>query len=88
MRFVRTIDPDLSGSVILAMATLFGAWALRADDFCGSLKAGKRGDLCVIALPEKDDQGKPHELILDSDLPVVATWLDGQEVASFGGPGV
>jgi len=42
MRFVREVDPDLPGSVVLAMATLFGAWALRADDFCGSLKSGKR----------------------------------------------
>lgn len=86
MRFLRGADPNLPGSVILAMATLFGAWALRADDFCGSLKPGKRGDLCVIALPDRDQKISAHELVLDSDLPVVATWLDGQEVAQFGEP--
>lgn len=84
MRFLRTVAPDLPGKVILAMATLFGAWALRADDFCGSLKTGKRGDLCVIALPDREIADHPHELILDSSLPVVSTWLDGEEISHFG----
>lgn len=80
MRFLRQIDPDLPPPVIFAMASLFGAWALRADNFCGSLKPGKRGDLAVIALPNMDYRTAPHELVLDSDLPVVSTWLDGEEV--------
>jgi len=80
MRFLRKADLDLPAPVIFAMGTLFGAWALRADHFCGSLKSGKRGDLCVIALPDRESGLAPHELVLDSDCPVLSTWLDGDEV--------
>ena len=79
MRFLKAQNPDLAGSLILAMGTLFGAWALRADEFCGSLKPEKKADLAVVALPNQEEvNSDPYSLIFDSDLPVVATWQDGE----------
>ena len=37
------------------MATLFGAWALRAETTTGSLKPGKSADLAIVALPDRDE---------------------------------
>ena len=79
MRFLKSQNPDLAGSLILAMGTLFGAWALRADEFCGSLKPEKKADLAVVALPNQDEGNTdPYSLIFNSDLPVVATWQEGE----------
>ena len=79
MRFLKSQNPDLAGSLILAMGTLFGAWALRADEFCGSLKIEKKADLAVVALPNQEEGNTdPYCLIFNSDLPVVATWQDGE----------
>ena len=61
------------------MATLFGAWALRADTVTGSLKPGKSADLAVIPLPDRDDVD-PYRLVLESDLPVRATAFEGRFV--------
>lgn len=68
------------------MATLFGAWALRAEAVIGSLKPGKSADLAVVALPDRraDD---PHSLLLDWDGPVVATMFEGKFVAGLGAEG-
>ena len=76
-RFLRRGDATLSGPLILTMATLFGAWALRADAVTGSLKPGKSADLAVVALPDLDDED-PYALLLDSDLPVVASVFEGK----------
>lgn len=79
MRFLHNQEPDLPSRLILAMATLFGAWALRAEKFTGSLKAGKKADLALTALPNEDPgNDDPTSLLLGSNLPVVATWLEGQ----------
>jgi cytosine/adenosine deaminase-related metal-dependent hydrolase len=78
-RFLHRRDPTLGGPLLLTMATLFGAWALRADTTTGSLKPGKSADLAVIALPDRDAED-PHSLLLDSDLPVVATVFEGDFV--------
>ncbi len=59
------------------MATLFGAWALRLDEFAGTLTPGKRADLAVVALPDRDS-ADPHELILEGEGPVIATMIDGE----------
>lgn len=78
MRFLRQQHPDLPARLILAMATLFGAWALRADKFTGSLAVGKKADLALVALPATDQTGDdPSTLLVESELPVVATWLEG-----------
>lgn len=62
------------------MATLFGTWALRADATTGSLKPGKSADLAMIALPDRDAED-PHELLLESELPVVGTAFEGDFVS-------
>ena len=79
IRFLKRRDPTLSGPLLLTMATLFGAWALRAETTTGSLKAGKSADLAVVALPDRDADD-PHDLLLDSDLPVAATVFEGDFV--------
>jgi predicted amidohydrolase YtcJ len=61
------------------MATLFGAWALRAETTTGSLKAGRSADLAVVSLPDRDDQD-PFTLLLESDLPVISTVFEGDFV--------
>lgn len=80
MRFLHARDGSLSGELLLTMATLFGAWALRAETTTGSLKVGKSADLAVIALPDRDDDD-PHSLLFDSDQPVVATMVEGDFVS-------
>ncbi len=80
MRFLHRADPSLSGSLLLTMATLFGAWALRIDDVAGSIAPRKRADFAIVALPDRDE-ADPYTLLLDSDLPVVGTMSDGQFVA-------
>jgi cytosine/adenosine deaminase-related metal-dependent hydrolase len=77
MRFLHRADPSLSGQLLLAMATLFGAWALRAEGDIGSLKPGKWADLACIALPDREDKD-PYTLILESDLPALATIVRGK----------
>ena len=62
------------------MATLFGAWALRAETTTGSLKAGKSADLAIVALPDRDDED-PFSLVLESDLPVLGTVFEGDFVS-------
>jgi cytosine/adenosine deaminase-related metal-dependent hydrolase len=76
IRFLHRADPTLGGPLLLTMATLFGAWALRAENVTGSLKPGKSADLAVVALPDRDE-ADPHLLLLDSDRPVVATAFEG-----------
>jgi aminodeoxyfutalosine deaminase len=79
IRFLHRRDPSLGGPLLLTMATLFGAWALRAETTTGSLKPGKSADLAVIALPDRDAVD-PHELVLESDRPVVSTMFEGDFV--------
>jgi cytosine/adenosine deaminase-related metal-dependent hydrolase len=79
VRFLHRHDESLNGQLLLTMATLFGAWAMRAETLTGSLKLGKSGDLAVIALPDRDEP-EPHNLLLKSDLPVVATVFEGRFV--------
>jgi cytosine/adenosine deaminase-related metal-dependent hydrolase len=79
MRFLGRRDESASGELLLTMGTLFGAWALRSDQITGSLKAGKSADLAVVALPDRDEPD-PFRLLLDSDLPVVATMFRGEVV--------
>lgn len=79
MRFLHRQAPDLGGELLMTMATLFGAWALRAETVTGSLKPGKSADLAVIELPDRED-ADPYALILDSDRPVVATMFEGRFV--------
>jgi aminodeoxyfutalosine deaminase len=80
LRFLHQRDESLSGALLLTMATLFGAWALRAETATGSLKIGKSADLAIVALPERDEED-PFSLLLESELPVVGTVFEGDFVA-------
>jgi cytosine/adenosine deaminase-related metal-dependent hydrolase len=79
VRFLRRQDPTLGGPLLLSMATLFGAWALRAETVTGTITPGKSADLAVISLPDRDEPD-PHRLIFDSDQPVVASLFEGDFV--------
>jgi cytosine/adenosine deaminase-related metal-dependent hydrolase len=76
IRFLSRSDPSLPGPLLLTMATLFGAWALRSDHLTGTLSPGKSADLAITPLPDLDSPD-PHSLLLDSDLPVLATIFSG-----------
>ncbi len=79
VRFLHRRDPSASGELLLTMATLFGAWALRLETVTGSLKPGKSADLAIIALPDRDDPD-PYRLLLESDGPVIGTVFRGEFV--------
>jgi cytosine/adenosine deaminase-related metal-dependent hydrolase len=79
IRFLHRRDPSLSGELLLTMATLFGAWALRAETTTGSLRSGKSADLAIIPLPDRSDRD-PYRLVLESDEPVLATVFEGDFV--------
>ncbi|MFI5460306.1 MAG: amidohydrolase family protein [Isosphaerales bacterium] len=79
LRFLHRRDDSLSGALLLTMATLFGAWALRAETTTGSLKPGRSADLAVVSLPDRDEQD-PFTLLLESELPVISTVFEGDFV--------
>jgi cytosine/adenosine deaminase-related metal-dependent hydrolase len=79
VRFLHGRDESLSGALLLTMATLFGAWALRGETTTGSLKTGRSADLAVVSLPDRDEHD-PFALLLESDLPVISTVFEGDFV--------
>ena len=83
IRFLRRRDPSTPSPLILAMATTFGAWAMRLEQVCGSLTPGKAADLAFVQLPHRNAED-PHDLLFDSDLPVVATMFGGEFVHAPG----
>ena len=80
MRFLHRADASLRGELLLAMGTLFGAWALRAETEIGSLIPGKSADLAIVALPDREEDD-PHELLLNSNRPVIATMFEGRFIS-------
>ncbi len=79
VRFLHRQDQSLSGELLLTMATLFGAWALRAETTTGSLKPGKSADLAIVSLPDREE-ADPYILLWESDQPVVSTVFEGDFV--------
>lgn len=78
IRFLRATEPGAGGRLLLTMATLFGAWALRADTVTGSLRPGKSADFAVVALPEGEGPDDPHDWIVESEGPVIAAAFEGR----------
>ncbi len=78
-RFLYQTNDPPNGPLLLTMATLFGAWALRAESTTGSLKPGKSADLAILALPNREAED-PHELLFDSELPAIGTVFEGDFV--------
>jgi cytosine/adenosine deaminase-related metal-dependent hydrolase len=77
-RHVARTHQDLAPAQILSLATRNGARALGRDRETGSLEVGKLADLAIVALPDHDT-ADPHELLLNSDLPVVGRYYRGRE---------
>jgi aminodeoxyfutalosine deaminase len=80
IRFLHSRDESLSGELLLTMATLFGAWALRAETTTGSIKPGKSADLAIVSLSNRDEED-PYNLLLESECPVIGTVFEGDFVS-------
>ena len=77
MRFVARRFPQIARRVVLSLGTRGGARALGRDHELGTLEPGMLADLAVVALPDRDVDD-PHDLLFDSEEPVVATWCRGR----------
>jgi len=76
MRFVAARFPELPPADVLRLGTLCGAQALGRDREIGTLQAGKRSDLAVVSLDDRE-AADPHELLFDSTRPVAGTMIRG-----------
>jgi aminodeoxyfutalosine deaminase len=76
-RFLRRHYPEVEPAMLLRMLTLSGAEALGFDDITGSLAPGKSADLVVLPVPNAMP-ADPHDLVLDSTLPVGGVMFRGE----------
>jgi cytosine/adenosine deaminase-related metal-dependent hydrolase len=76
-RFLRRYYPEVESAMLLRMLTLSGAEALGFDDITGCLAPGKSADLVVLPLPNTTP-ADPHDLVLDSTLPVARVMFRGE----------
>jgi aminodeoxyfutalosine deaminase len=76
MRLAAQRHPSVGFERILQMGTIVGAKALGWEQQVGSLEPGKRADLAIVSLPDRD-AADPHELLLDSTEPVVGRYFCG-----------
>ena len=83
MRLAARRHPSVPGNVILRMGTLHGAAALGRADQLGSLRPEKNADLAIVRLPDRD-AADPHDLLFDSNDPVIAAWIRGREMKDEG----
>jgi cytosine/adenosine deaminase-related metal-dependent hydrolase len=83
MRFAARKHPGVPLAAILRMATIAGARALGRETEIGSLAAGKRADLAIVALPDRSADD-PHELLFDPAASVVACYCRGAEAYRSG----
>ena len=83
MRFAAQRHPAVGMDEILRMGTIYGARALGQEVIVGSLTPGKRADLTVVALPDRD-AADPHELLFDSEEPVAACYCGSAEAYRWG----
>lgn len=81
MRFVARHYPAVSPRQVIRLGTLDAARVLGLEKSIGSLSARKYADLAIVRLPDRDAKD-PHELLFDSDEPVVGTWYRGERVNS------
>jgi cytosine/adenosine deaminase-related metal-dependent hydrolase len=77
MRFLAGRAEGVEPAGLLQMATLEGARALGIDRTIGSLRPGKRADMTIVPLPDRNAHD-PHELVLDSPLTASATVWGGR----------
>ena len=79
MSWVAQHHTDVEPSQIVSLGTIAGAKALGLDSLTGSLTAGKRADLTIVALPDAD-LADPYEALLGGDASVVGTVFSGMFV--------
>ncbi len=78
MRAVARRHPTVPRSTVLRLATLHAAEALGLSDAIGTLAPGKRADLAIVRLPDRD-AADPYDLLFDSEEPVLGTWIRGEQ---------
>jgi len=83
MRCAAQKHPGVPLAAILRMATIAAARALGRETEIGSLAAGKRADLAIVALPDRSADD-PHELLFDPAASVVACYCRGAEAYRSG----
>ncbi len=83
MRFAARRHPGVAKADILKMATLSGARALGLEALIGSLSPGRRADLAIVALPDREATD-PHELLFDAAARVVGCYCGGAFVLNGG----
>jgi len=76
-RFLRRHYPEVTPGAIMRMLTLNGAQALGFHAVTGSLRPDKSADLVVVPLPN-EDRNDPHDLVLDSELPISRVMFRGE----------
>ncbi len=76
-RFLHERHPDLSGDVLLRMATLSGAEALGWADETGSLTPGKSADFAVVPLDSRGGTD-PYTRLFGGSQPVSAVFFRGR----------
>lgn len=77
MRFAARQHPTVRLDTILEMGTILGAKALGCEREVGSIEPGKRANLTFVALPDRDSPD-PHELVLESQEPVIGAYFNGK----------
>jgi cytosine/adenosine deaminase-related metal-dependent hydrolase len=82
LRFVAAHHTAISREKILQLGTLAGAQALGQDHEVGSLSPGKLANLAIVPLATVGSSD-PHELILQNELPVAATYYRGARVSAL-----
>jgi aminodeoxyfutalosine deaminase len=81
MRYVMRQFPTIPPDVVLRLGTLAGAKALGRETDTGTLEAGKFANLAIVAISPHTPRDA-HDLVLESDLPVVGTFYRGMPVTS------
>ena len=76
MRQVAHDHPQVGRDIVLQLATIHAAQSLGLSPQIGSLEPGKWADLTAIQLPDHD-AADPHELLFDTQAPVVGVWCKG-----------
>jgi cytosine/adenosine deaminase-related metal-dependent hydrolase len=81
MRCVARQFPAIPPDVLLRLGTLAGAKALGCQNDAGSLETGKPANLAIVAISPQE-VANPHDLIFESDLPIVQTFYRGRPLTS------
>lgn len=79
IRHIRRVHPDMSGHILLEMATIRGARALGLDDQIGTLTAGKSADIAVVPFDMRGPDD-PVQNILCSTMAPLATYVRGRRI--------